>query len=157
MLGLMVLAFATPFLVTGGFDGRDEQPIALATSLASGVQVFWLASSYLLLSPKLKRTKIVLAAMLMLLCTALSVFLFIQTGSTSGALEQYTGPVLIAAVTLYFITITLVADRIAKTSLGTIGYAFLIFYWPLALFIFAPRLREAFRLAEEKRSEAARV
>jgi len=160
MLGLCVTVFATPFLISGGFHGHEEQTFALATSLAQAVQVFWLISCYLLLSPRIKWTEILHAAALILLCTALSVFLSVIAGptvATADAILKYLGPVLVGTVSLYFITVALVADRIAKTSLGTVGYAFLIFYWPFALFAFAPRMREAFKRAAEQRSETAQL
>jgi hypothetical protein len=160
MLGLIVTAFAMPFLVAGGFHGHDERTIALAASLAQAVQVFWLVSCYLLLSPRIKWTEILHAAALILLCAALWVLLFFLTGptvATDEAIPKYLGPILVGTVSLYFITVALVADRIAKTSLGTVGYAFLIFYWPFALVAFAPRMREAFKHAAEQRSDNAQL
>lgn len=124
------------------------------------VQVFWLVSCYLLLSPRIKWTEILHAAALILLCATLWVLVLVLAGptvATAEAILKYLGPVLVGTVGLYFITVALVADRIAKTSLGTVGYAFLIFYWPFALSAFAPRMREAFRRAAEQRSNNAQL
>lgn len=162
MVALLISAMLIPIGIAVLFDvalgPEDTLMMTAGTGCAMLVQMFWAVSTYLLLQEKWTLPVKLYAAFTAALFagSVMAIVIAISRGLAMASSPGIVEFAIMGSFTLYFVLLCQIAERLAKTTGGTVGYALLTFYWPLSLFVFKDRLMAGFEQAAHSRDSHQR-
>lgn len=160
MLTLWAAAMLLPLgigQIQGGFlKENTEIALFLGSCCAVLVQIFWAVGTYLLLQDKQNAMAIVFAGVTVVAISALACTTALYTAfpEVFSVSQDLLALLIVSGVSLYFMMMAINAGKLSKTTLGSVGYFFLIFYWPFFLSTVREPLRRAFAVSAESRALA---